>query len=134
MLGRFRRRVHMRRVGWHGRSRGRASPGAAFRAILRPGMAAGARMQARRLRIEGRVQGVGYREWMQREAERLGLDGWVRNRADGSVEALVAGEEAAVQALLTACRRGPPLARVDGIEEEFADLPDRPGFRRLPTL
>jgi len=91
-------------------------------------------MQARRLRIEGRVQGVGYREWMQRQAGRLGLDGWVRNRADGSVEALIAGEEAALQALLSACRRGPPLARVDRIEEAFAALPEAPGFRRLPTL
>ncbi|MFC7539488.1 acylphosphatase [Siccirubricoccus deserti] len=69
---------------------------------------------------------------MLREASRLGLSGWVRNRADGSVEALVAGPEPAVQALLTACRRGPVLARVDRIEESFAeDLPEGDGFRQL---
>jgi acylphosphatase len=89
-------------------------------------------MRARRVLIEGRVQGVGYRDWMVREAQRLGVQGWVRNRADGSVEALVAGDEAAVQALLTAARRGPPLASVMRIEEEFCDPPEEPGFRRLP--
>jgi acylphosphatase len=91
-------------------------------------------MQARRLRIQGRVQGVGYRDWLLREAVRLNLTGWVRNRADGSVEAVVAGEEPAVMALLTACRRGPRLARVDAIEESFTELPEEPGFLRLPTL
>jgi acylphosphatase len=89
-------------------------------------------MNARHLRIEGRVQGVGYRAWMVREASRLGLSGWVRNRADGSVEAVVVGPEPAVQALLTACRRGPALARVDHIEESFAeDLPEGSGFQQL---
>jgi acylphosphatase len=91
-------------------------------------------MQARRLRIEGRVHGVGYREWLMREAERLGLSGWVRNRGDGSVEAVVAGQEPAVQALLSACRRGPRLARVDRIEENFCEMPQEPGFHRLPSL
>jgi acylphosphatase len=85
-------------------------------------------MRPRHLLIAGRVQGVGYRDWMVREATRLGLDGWVRNQADGSVEAVVAGPEPAVQALLTACRRGPLLARVDRIEESFAAPPDSPGF------
>jgi acylphosphatase len=80
--------------------------------------------------IRGRVQGVGYRDWMLREAARLGVQGWVRNRPDGAVEALVAGEEAAVQALLSACRRGPMLARVDEITEDFAEPPDGPGFVR----
>ena len=87
-------------------------------------------MKARRVLILGRVQGVGYRDWMVRQAATLGVQGWVRNRADGAVEALVAGEEAAVQALLSACRRGPMLARVDEITEEFADPPAEPGFRR----
>ena len=90
-------------------------------------------MRARLLRIEGRVQGVGYRDWMRQEADRLGLQGWVRNRPDGSVQALVAGEEGAVQVLLTACRRGPTLARVDRIEETLTDPPEEPGFRKLPT-
>jgi len=89
-------------------------------------------VNARRIVISGRVQRVGYRDWMVREAERLGVVGWVRNRADGSVEALVAGDIAAVQALLSACRRGPRLARVDAIAEEFAEPPAEPGFRRLP--
>jgi acylphosphatase len=90
-------------------------------------------MRARLLRIEGRVQGVGYRDWLVREAARLGLQGWVRNRPDGSVQALIAGEEGAVQALLTACRRGPVLARVERIEEILAEPPDAPGFHRRPN-
>ena len=89
-------------------------------------------MNARRVVIAGRVQRIGYRQWMVAEARRLGVDGWVRNRADGTVEALVAGDIAAVQALLSACRRGPLLARVDTITEEFVEPPDQPGFRRLP--
>jgi acylphosphatase len=88
---------------------------------------------ARRLVIAGRVQGVGYREWMVAEATRLGVAGWVRNRADGTVEALVEGEEDAVEELLRFCRRGPRLARVDVIEESVADPPAEPGFRRVPT-
>jgi acylphosphatase len=88
---------------------------------------------ARLLIIAGRVQGVGYREWMVVEAVRLGIAGWVRNRVDGSVEALIEGEEDAVEELLRACRRGPRLARVDVIEEASAEPPPEPGFRRLPT-
>jgi len=90
-------------------------------------------MRARRVIISGRVQGVGFRDWMAREAARFGVQGWVRNRHDDTVEALVAGEEAAVQALLSACRRGPLLALVIDITEEFADPPEEPGFLRLPT-
>lgn len=90
-------------------------------------------MEGRLVRIRGRVQGVGYRDWMLREATRLGVQGWVRNRADGSVEALLSGDAAAVGALLTACRAGPALARVDSITEEFAEPPAEPGFRRLLT-
>ncbi|WP_043337638.1 acylphosphatase [Belnapia moabensis] len=87
-------------------------------------------MNAHHLRIEGRVQGVGYRAWMVREARRLGLSGWVRNCLDGSVEAVIAGPEPAVQALLTACRRGPIAARVDRIVEDFAELPESEGFHQ----
>lgn len=90
-------------------------------------------MPARLLRIEGQVQGVGYRDWMCREAVRLGLDGWVRNRPDGSVQVLVAGSEAEIQALLAAARHGPVLARVEHIEAAPAEAPAEPGFRRLPT-
>lgn len=63
--------------------------------------------------LRGRVQGVGYRAWCAREAEARGLRGWVRNRRDGAVEAVFAGEAAVVDAMLDACRPGPPGARVD---------------------
>ncbi len=87
-------------------------------------------MTVRLLVISGRVQGVGYRDWMCTQAASLGVSGWVRNRADGTVEALVDGEEAAVEELLRACRRGPRHAAVTEIVEVFADPPDGPGFRR----
>jgi len=90
-------------------------------------------MSARRLIISGRVQGVGYRDWMAMVAERLGVFGWVRNRRDGTVEAVVDGDEAAVAELLRACRRGPRLAEVTEILEELTEVQDGPGFRRLPT-
>ncbi len=87
-----------------------------------------------RLAIVGRVQGVGYRDWAVKKGRRLGLSGWVRNRIDGSVEAVVAGEEAAVARMIEACRRGPPLAQVDRIDETAADAADLPSdFTRRPT-
>jgi acylphosphatase len=86
-----------------------------------------------RLTITGRVQGVGYRDWAIATARQLGLAGWVRNRTDGSVEALVVGEEQAVGRMIDACRRGPALARVDDIDLEPVDLDVLPeGFTRLP--
>ena len=85
-------------------------------------------MNAKRLLIAGRVQGVGYRTWMLQKATVLGLSGWVRNRADGKVEALIAGDMAAVEELSRACRRGPRYAEVSSIDEEMADPPEEEGF------
>jgi acylphosphatase len=88
-------------------------------------------MSAKSLIIRGHVQGVGFRDWMSARARALGLSGWVRNRADGAVEALVAGDAAAVEELMRICRRGPRLATVSEIEEELAEPPDTEGFLRL---
>jgi acylphosphatase len=86
---------------------------------------------ARHLHIRGRVQGVNYRESMHYEAERLGVAGWVRNRSDGSVEAVVDGEPWAVDAITAWARIGPRSARVDAVEvSEFAGSFSR--FERLP--
>ena len=91
-------------------------------------------MTARRLVISGRVQGVGYRDWMVSRARRLGLSGWVRNLGEGTVEALVDGDEPAVEELLRQCRRGPPLAHVTDIVEQLAEPPEETGFRRRPSV
>jgi acylphosphatase len=73
-------------------------------------------MKTQHLHIEGRVQGVWFRESMRREAERLGVTGWVRNLPDGSVEAVVQGSVEAVDALLEWSKTGPPMARVERVE------------------
>jgi acylphosphatase len=73
---------------------------------------------ALRIVIRGRVQGVGYRDSMIHAAQRLGVAGWVRNRADGAVEAFVQGDSTSVESLLDWCRRGPSLARVDAIDSD----------------
>jgi acylphosphatase len=87
-------------------------------------------MKAKRLIIRGRVQGVAFRDWMVVRAEALGISGWVRNRADGTVEALIAGDADAVEELARLCRRGPRMAEVASIIEELAEPPEQPGFRR----
>lgn len=89
----------------------------------------------RRLVARGRVQGVWFRESMRIEAERLGVAGWVRNRLDGSVEALLHGPPDRLEALLQWLRQGVPAARVDTIEVAGLDTPDPPpsGFERRPT-
>jgi acylphosphatase len=74
-------------------------------------------MVTRQIRVKGRVQGVGFRYALRREAERNGVRGWVRNRRDGSVEAVLRGEAEAVARILDWARRGPPGARVDEIRE-----------------
>lgn len=91
-------------------------------------------MKAVHIVVRGRVQGVGFREWTRRMAEQRRLDGWVRNRSEGHVEVLVAGEEMAVQAMLVLLEKGPPASFVTRIEVTEADLPPEPGFKRLPTL
>lgn len=84
-----------------------------------------------KLRIEGRVQRVWFRGWTIREAKRLGLDGWVRNLVDGSVEAVLAGPEHLVRDMIELCREGPPYANVTAIEEmSFNDHVDL-GFRQV---
>lgn len=83
--------------------------------------------------IEGRVQAVGFRYWTAREAQALSLRGWVRNRRDGSVEVLLAGPEAAVDAMVDACRRGPPAAQVSRVRVQPAEAPDGAGFDYRPT-
>ena len=92
-------------------------------------------MISERLTIRGRVQGVGYREAMREEAIRHGVSGWVRNRTDGSVEALVQGEAAGVAALVDWARRGPPAARVAEVRvEPAAQEPAHTGFERRPSI
>jgi acylphosphatase len=75
----------------------------------------------RQVTIRGRVQGVGYRAWVEHEAMARGLEGWVRNRRDGSVEALFAGPADVVSRMVALCRRGPPTARVDAVSDEPAN-------------
>ncbi len=89
-------------------------------------------MPARHYLVTGRVQGVGYRDWTVRRARALGLDGWVRNRADGAVEVVASGSGPLLDAFLAALRDGPPLASVDAIEIAEAEPPPQ-GFSRRPT-
>lgn len=94
----------------------------------------------RHIVVKGRVQGVGYRAWLADEARTNGLSGWVRNRRDGAVEAVLAGEAAVVAAMIARCRQGPPSARVDVIDAAERDhdalAPKRDGepFSVLPTV
>jgi acylphosphatase len=94
-------------------------------------------MLIRRLQITGLVQGVGFRYAMRHEAARLGVSGWVRNRGDGSVEALLQGTVEAVEALTAWARRGPPGSRVDQVNVfpgAAAENPVPSGFELRPTL
>ena len=87
-----------------------------------------------RFRIEGHVQAVGYRNFVMSEARKLGLDGWVRNRADGTVEALAAGPTKAIEEFFVSCSRGPSGSRVDNVQMESAELPREKGFRRRSSI
>ena len=84
-----------------------------------------------RLTIRGRVQGVGYRAWAADTATEMGLTGWVRNRRDGSVEAVAAGHPATIELFVAECRDGPRAAIVSGIESEPCDDPPTNGFKVL---
>jgi acylphosphatase len=85
-----------------------------------------------RLRIRGRVQGVGFRHYMTREARRRGVAGWVRNRVDGTVEAIVQGSSEAVDGLIAWARRGPPSAHVSDVEIN-SDGGEFEGFEQRAT-
>ena len=87
-----------------------------------------------RAEIRGRVQGVNYRMWTQAQARILGLAGWVRNRADGSVEATFQGPASAVSAMLDACRVGPAHAIVESVVAEPWPQMQETDFVRFPTV
>ncbi len=86
---------------------------------------------ATRFLIEGHVQGVGYRAWVKREAEKRGLTGYVRNLEDGRVEAVFYGDHAVVDEMLAACRKGPAGASVTAVGLDAVDLPSVEGFTIL---
>lgn len=88
---------------------------------------------ARHLIIKGRVQGVFYRGWTVQAAEALGLAGWVRNRLNGDVEALVQGDRAGVERLIDLAWQGPVSARVDTVLVEPAEIVDLTGFEQRET-
>ena len=90
-------------------------------------------MRSARLLITGQVQGVGYRVWAMDMARRLGLRGWVRNRADGGVEVLVIGDADAVASMIEACREGPFSARVAEVAASEAEDDGSAGFTPRPT-
>jgi len=92
-------------------------------------------MVTRRLRVSGKVQGVGYRDTLRYEAQKRGVTGWVRNRRDGSVEALLQGAPQNVEQLIAWARRGPSAARVDELRIDLPDdEPPCSGFEVLPTI
>jgi acylphosphatase len=86
-----------------------------------------------RLMIRGRVQGVSYRYWTVTEATARGLDGWVRNRRDGSVEAFISGPATTVDEMIEACRHGPRAAKVADIDIQPESVRAETGFEQLPT-
>jgi acylphosphatase len=91
-------------------------------------------MTAIRLVITGRVQGVGFRAFVERHALKRGLRGWVRNRRDGTVETLLIGTDAILTEIEADCRRGPRLSKVDRVERFLAEDDGAVGFTQRPTL
>lgn len=92
------------------------------------------RVQARRLRIHGHVQGVGYRYWFEQAARSLGINGWVRNRSDETVEAVISGPQVAMDALIKRAHDGPRSAVVQRIDQEAVETTEHTDFMCLPTL
>ena len=90
-------------------------------------------MVTKRFIVSGRVQGVGFRYFIVREAEALGLAGWVRNLPDGRVEVLASGDGGPVDVLEGRLWQGPPHAHVAGVESAAGERPATPGFRIIPT-
>ncbi len=88
---------------------------------------------SRHLRITGHVQGVGYRNYLEYQAQQLGISGWVRNRSDGSVEAVVHGTPAAVEAIIECARRGPRASQVSNVEVR-EDAGDYASFETRQTV
>ncbi|MCR9222225.1 MAG: acylphosphatase [Alphaproteobacteria bacterium] len=84
------------------------------------------------VRIKGRVQGVWFRAWTEKTASKLGLDGWVRNRRDGDVEAVFSGPADAVDRMLEAAKDGPPLARVSALDVRETEGAAPAGFETRP--
>ena len=90
-------------------------------------------MICRRLTITGRVQNVWYRDWLTEQASAIGITGWVRNRADGSVEALVCGSSEMIDAIVAKARQGSPASRVADVAIEDASAEVFDGFEKRPT-
>jgi acylphosphatase len=90
-------------------------------------------MKAERLLISGRVQGVGYRDWLVAEATRRNIKGWVRNLGHDQVEALLHGEAEAIEEIVALCRQGPSYAQVTNIARAQAAPPAAERFQRLPS-
>jgi acylphosphatase len=97
-------------------------------------MTADADITTLQLRIEGSVQAVGFRYFAMEEARKLGLNGWIRNRSDGTVEALASGSTKAVEAFVAACMRGPPGCRVKNVDLKPTDPPPERGFHRRSSV
>ena len=91
-------------------------------------------LMTRHVTIRGKVQGVSYRAWCVAKAEACGVHGWVRNRRDGTVEALFSGSASAVGAMLAACWDGPPAARVEDVQAASAQAPAISGFAAAASV
>jgi acylphosphatase len=87
-----------------------------------------------RVVIQGRVQGVWFRGWTLQQAQQRNISGWVRNRRDGTVEALFSGPAEEVDKMINACRIGPPVARVESLTQYPSDPPEDEGFHSLATV